>query len=386
MQDSTSILRTRHLGGQLRLTVSIYRALALTLAVSQMSSSGFTAPVSAMAIAIAAASYTFLKFFIPVSLRSNILGQMLLAFDLIFCAVLVWLTGGINSPFLLFTLAPVLTASLYFGPYMSATVGVASALDVLLAQLANPFSSLTIGPTEISYFLIYLVAVCLSAVLPYLVNVNLHQRLQSEFVTEERQRLSREIHDGTVQTLTAINWRGQLIERELSRRGIALPEVDKLLRLVEDARVEALESLELLRKYSGAGQMISQLKNYLHHLKQDAGIDYSINLPAEEPSLPSHIELQILRICQEAMNNIRKHAEAHNIFFEMNRKDGHISVVIEDDGKGFDVGTYYHGRATRGHGLNVMKERAASAGGSLLVTSVPGKGTTIRIDIPLDRR
>ncbi len=380
------VIHVRRFSGQLRLILNIYRSLALALAASQLSVSTFDIPVPSEVIIAAAAAYTVFKFFIPPSPRSAMQGQLLLFADLVICGLLVWITGGINSPFLLYTLAPVLTASLFHSPYMAMTVGAASSLDVLLAHLANPFSGLSTGPTEISYFLIYLVAVSLSASLPYLVNVNLHQRMQSEFVAEERQRLSREIHDGTVQTLSAINWQAQIIERELKRRGIEMHEVDKLLRLVEESRIEALESLELLRKYSGAGQMISHLKNYLHHLKQDAGIDYSINLPAEEPSLPPHIELQLLRICQEAMNNIRKHAEAKNIFFEMTRRDGHLSVSIEDDGKGFDVGRYYHGQAARGHGLNVMKERAASAGGSLMVVSVPGKGTTLRIDIPLDRR
>ncbi|XUX01390.1 MAG: sensor histidine kinase [Dehalogenimonas sp.] len=385
MQDPSSFTQAMRFGGRLRLYLNLYRALALVIAASQLNINGIESPLPSAVIFWGVTGYTLFKFITPASPKRYLAGQLLLALDLLFCGFLIWLTGGVSSPFLLYTLSPVLTASLFYSSYLAMTVGVASILDVLLAQLVAPVSSASFNATEISYFLIYIAAVSLAASLPYLVNVNLQQRLEKEFVTEERQRLSREIHDGTVQTLSAINWQAQIIERELKRRGIQMNEVDKLLRLVEESRIEALESLELLRKYSGAGQMISQLKNYLYHLKQDSGINYSINLPETEPSLPPHIELQLLRICQEAMNNIRKHAEAKNINFEMIQRDGHLCVSIQDDGNGFDVGQYYHGHSRHGHGLNVMKERAISAGGGLKIFSIPGKGTTLTVDIPLER-
>ncbi|APV44351.1 Signal transduction histidine kinase [Dehalogenimonas formicexedens] len=386
MQDPSSFTQAMRFGGRLRFYLNLYRALALVIAGSQLSVNGVVSPLPVGVIFWGVTGYTFFKFLTPASPKRYITGQLLLALDLVFSGFLIWLTGGVSSPFLLYTLSPVLTASLFYSSYLAMTVGVASILDVLLAQLVAPVESASFDATEISYFLIYIAAVSLAASLPYLVNINLQQRLEKEFVTEERQRLSREIHDGTVQTLSAINWQVQIIERELNRRGIEMQEVDKLLRLVEESRIEALESLELLRKYSGAGQMMSHLKNYLHHLKQDAGINYSINLPEAEPSLPPQIELQVLRICQEAMNNIRKHAEAKNIHFEMVRRDEHLRVSIQDDGKGFDSGQYYHGQSRHGHGLNVMKERAISAGGVLKINSVPGKGTILTIDIPLERR
>ena len=386
MQDPYSFIQTLRFGGRLRFYLNLYRALALVIAVSQLSVNGIDSPIPANVIFWAVTGYTLFKFVVHAAPKRYVLGQLLLVLDLLFCGFLIWLTGGVSSPFLLYTLSPVLTTSLFYTSYMAMTVGVASILDVLLAQLVEPISNAGFNATEVSYFLIYIAAVSLSASLPYLVNINLQQRLEKEFVTEERQRLSREIHDGTVQTLSAINWQAQLIDRELKRRGIEMAEVDKLLRLVEESRIEALESLELLRKYSGAGQMISHLKNYLYHLKQDVGINYTIDLPELEPVLPPHIELQLLRICQEAMNNIRKHAEAKNIHLEIVRRDGHLCVSIQDDGKGFDVAPNTRGPSAQGHGLNVMKERAASAGGNLRVLSIPGKGTTLAIDIPLERK
>jgi signal transduction histidine kinase len=378
--------QAKRFGIRLKSYLGVYRVLALALAISQLTTFDLSTPLSTGVITIFAIGYTVFMMVGPVTTRNTTLGQAVLALDLIVCAGLVWLTGGINSPFLLYTLSPVLAASLFFNPYTASTVAVASSLNILLAQMVNPFFSLDSGLPVISYFLIYIVAVSLSASLPYLVNINLHQRLQGEFVAEERQRLSREIHDGTVQTLSALKWQSELIDRELKRQGTTLPEVTKLMELVEEARLEALESLELLRRYSGCGQMISHIQNYLHHLKQDAGIDYRLKLPPVEPALPPYIELQLLRICQEALNNIRKHAGAKHIALTMVQNDGHLSVTIEDDGAGFDAAKYYRGLMSNGHGLNVMKERAESAGGTFMVVSFAGKGTTIRVVIPVDRR
>jgi signal transduction histidine kinase len=386
MEASYPVLQARRFGGRLRLYLGVYRALALAVAVSQLAVNGESLPVAAGILIPTATGYTLLKFLIPVSPRSNMLGQVILALDLIVCAVLVWLTGGINSPFLLYTLSPVLSASFFYDSHMTAMVGIASTLNVLLVQLANPFYEFSPGPLELGYYLIYIVAVALSASLPYLVNINLHQRLRGEFIAEERGRLSREIHDGTVQTLSALKWQGQVIERELKRRGIEMPEVGKLLNLVDEARVEALESLELLRRYTGCGQLVSHLKNYLHHLKQDSGIDYHIDLPGEEPALPPYTELQLLRICQEAVTNIRKHAAASAISLAMTQSNGHLLITIADDGQGFDFDSQSRAAGPQGHGLSVMKERAEATGGSMTIISSPRQGTTVKIDVPIGRR
>jgi len=386
MQNFASDFQTSRFGGRLRLYLNVYRALTVALASLQTASLDIVEPFSPAIIIISAAVYTVFKFIAPASPRSVPLGQALLGADLLFCASLVWLTGGIDSAYLLYSVSPVLSASFFYGPNTAATMAALSSLNALLAGILNPFYEVSPDPLELSYLLIYIVAVSLSASLPYLVNINLRQRLQGEFVAEERQRLSREIHDGTVQILSAIKWQAQLIDRELGRRGIILPEAGKLIGLVEEARTEALESLELLRRYSGCGQMISQLKNYLHHLKQDSGIDYNMNLPPEEPCLPPHIELQLLRICQEAMNNVRKHADARHITLDITKKNKRFLVTIKDDGNGFEFPVPSGARVSRGHGLNVMRERAESVGGSLVVSSRPGHGTTVTIDVPGDRR
>ncbi len=182
-------LRAARFGGRLKLYLNLFRFFTLVLAAAQMTGVTPKASISITAIIIAAAAYTAVKIVTPVSVRRTVLNQALLASDLVFCAILVWLTGGVSSPFLLYTLSPVLAASFFYDSYLAVTVAAASILDILLAQLVNPFYNLNSGPLEFSFYFIYIVAVSLAASLPYLVNFNLQQRMQGEFVAEERLRL-----------------------------------------------------------------------------------------------------------------------------------------------------------------------------------------------------
>jgi signal transduction histidine kinase len=236
----------------------------------------------------------------------------------------------------------------------------------------------------LSYLLVYVIALGLAAILPYLVNANLRQRLQSEGILRERQRLSREIHDGAAQTLTALCWQVQLLRRRLAERDIDLPDLRILERLAERARQDTRQPLELLRSYSGNGSFLRYLKDYLEQLKRDININFRFDA---EPDvhLESPVELELVRICQEALTNVRRHAGAHNVEFKLKRVNKHLEVSIVDDGCGFNALPYYHdGVEGKGHGLAVMQERAESVGGRLQVLSMPGQGTRIQVEVPVN--
>ncbi len=116
-----------------------------------------------------------------------------------------------------------------------------------------------------------------------------------------------------------------------------------------------------------------------------AGIECELNRLPEEPSLDPHVELQLLRICQEALNNIRKHAKASRVTLTAFKNNNRLTITIEDDGKGFDPAHDDRESKFQGHGLSVMKERAESAGGCFDLESEPGRGTVLRIDVPLNK-
>ena len=99
--------------------------------------------------------------------------------------------------------------------------------------------------------------------------------------------------------------------------------------------------------------------------------------------LPSEIEVSLYRIVQEALTNIARHAEAKNVSVVLRHQDSKITAIIEDDGKGFDVGRVMASTNKLKLGLFGMYERASLIGGRLTVESKPGFGTTIFLEIPV---
>ena len=331
--------------------------------------------------------YTLFKVLHPLRWhQGNILGLSLLGIDIAVCTFLVISTGGLYSPFLLYTLAPVLTAALLLGGVVTLATAGLSIAYVIASHLFNPFFLTQLSLAELGYFMVYAIAVCLAASLPYMINVNLRQRLQDEDILQERQRLSRELHDGTAQTLAALRWQVQLLRRRLAEMGIELNEARELEKLVEQAHQDTRESLELLRTYTGNGSFLPYLQDCLERLSQDTGIHLHFDIKTTEIHLEASVELELRRICQEALTNIKKHSRgANNVQLKVTQVDNHLEVSIADDGCGFDALAYYYGGLqVEGHGLEVMRERAESIGGQFRVLSMPGRGTEVQVEVPLN--
>ena len=372
--------------GYIAAVPSAYRLLAFGIAVAQifLFSLNYQSIIPPLSLAIGVGIYTVVKILHPLRWhQAGILGYSLLGADIAVCIFLVMVTGGLYSPFLLYTLAPVLTAALLLDGKVTLSIAGLSVTYVVGSHLVNPFFAANLSLPELSYFLIYMIAICLTAILPYLINVNLRQRLQSQDVLRERQRLSREIHDGTAQTMSALRWQVQLLRRHLAEKGIDLDEVRQLEALAQKAHHDTRESLELLRNYTGNGSFLPYLKDYLKHLSADSDFDFHLDIETDELHLEALIELELLRICQEAVTNIRKHSQAHNAQVKVKSANNHLEVTIADDGYGFDALAFYRdGVEAKGHGLAVMQERAESVGGRLRVLSMPGQGTEVQVEVP----
>ena len=367
--------------------LSAYRLVAFTIATVVVFTFPltFSSVVPPLSLVTCIGIYSLLKILQPLRwYQKSILGLSLLGIDMAVCVFLMMSTGGFYSPFLLYTLAPVLTAAIFLDNKVTFTIAGLSIAYVIGNYLNNPNPPAQFPFADISYFSVYVAAVCLAAVLPYLTNVNLRQRLRSQDILRERQRLSHEIHDGIAQSLCALRWQTQLLQRHLAEMGIDLDEARQLEKLAEKAHQDTRESLELLHNHSGDGNFSSQLQDYLEHLKQEANIDFKLDMPAGELSMHSLVKLELLRICQEALTNIRRHSGAHNVCVKLASVNHHLKMSIADDGCGFDAIAYYHdGQGTKGHGLTIMEERADSIGGRLDVLSFPGRGTEIQVEVPL---
>jgi signal transduction histidine kinase len=122
------------------------------------------------------------------------------------------------------------------------------------------------------------------------------------------------------------------------------------------------------------------LREYLERWQEQTGIGTKFTFTGDVRVRPV-VELQLMRIIQEALANVRKHARATTATVDVARIDGTIRVTVTDDGQGFNPAAKARTEFPR-FGLSTMRERADSIGGTLTIDSGPGKGTTVRFELP----
>jgi len=308
----------------------------------------------------------------------------LIRIDLIACVFLVFLTGGLYSPFLLYTLAPVLASALLFSSRVTFIIAAFSVFYIVITHTVNPFFPSAFSSGELSYLMVYIIAITLASILPYMINANLRQRLQAESTILERNRLSRELHDGIAQTLAVLHWQTQLIQRQLYKSGLNQDGIVELDKLVDKAQLDMREALEILHNNVDSGSLLSQIRMILQNISKNNRVKTYLNNHTNQYNLTKAVELELLRICQEALTNVRKHANAKHVWIDLMEQDGYLQLCIKDDGRGFDSVAYFQGEGIQpsGFGLAVMKERVESINGSVEVSSVPGSGTKVVVRVP----
>jgi signal transduction histidine kinase len=218
------------------------------------------------------------------------------------------------------------------------------------------------------------------------------QQHRATAMLEERERLARELHDSLSQVLGFVNLQAQAA-RELFSGGHADQgdeTIARLVRVVQDAQVDVWEYILGVKTAVALEHgFIPTLRQYLEQFERDHAIHIDLTLPGEltDEAFEYPVQIQLLRIIQEALNNIRKHAgvRAARVRFEV--QPDLLQVSIEDDGIGFSLpaegADSSSGILTGQHfGLRVMRERAAEVGGRLQVRSAPGQGTHIIVRLP----
>ncbi|MGD1075194.1 MAG: HAMP domain-containing protein [Thermodesulfovibrionales bacterium] len=205
---------------------------------------------------------------------------------------------------------------------------------------------------------------------------------------EERKRIARELHDVTLQELSAILMRldiCKLYPEKISRekieevRDITLKALDGVHTITQNLRPSVLDDLGL---ESAIGWLLDT------HLKE-RGITYFFKLFGATSGMrfSPEVEISLFRTIQEAIVNIARHAKAENVLVSMELANKTVSVLIEDDGEGFDLDRLLQNTLNykdgRGLGLLGMKERASFIGGTLRISSSQGSGTRIMLEVPL---
>jgi signal transduction histidine kinase len=216
------------------------------------------------------------------------------------------------------------------------------------------------------------------------------QRLSARLVAaqeQERQSLSRELHDQVGQALTAIK-----IDVARAEQGLSPSQADLSERL-RRARQGAEETLDIIRRMSMLLRpsmlddlgLSAALGWYAKQFSASTSIRVNLNDDGSADSLPDADKTSLYRIVQEALTNCARHSEARSVQIKLRSEESRYVVHIEDDGKGFAPS-----RTARGLGLIGIEERVAGMGGSFQLDSAPGAGARIFVSIPFrsanDRR
>lgn len=212
-------------------------------------------------------------------------------------------------------------------------------------------------------------------------------RLLTAGQEEERARLSREIHDGPIQSLAAISTMAELCldllekERERCREvltGLAQTSrstMQELRSICRDLRPGTLDHLGL----------VPTIKWYAQQVSKNAPFAVEVSAIGADKRLPPPMELAVFRVVQEALTNASKHAAPRHVSVDVHI-DGQVEVTIRDDGRGFRTEEIAL-KEREGHlGLVTMRERVEQFGGILNIRSAPQRGTVINVQIPLGKR
>ncbi len=207
---------------------------------------------------------------------------------------------------------------------------------------------------------------------------------------EERERIARELHDVLGQALTAIKLDVSAARRSLPEddedtpdyldkaRRLTEESLDELRRIVFDLRPPALDHLGL----------VAALESYCRAFEQRSGIKVRVSANGLRSRLPFDVETALYRICQEALTNVSKHAEATKCTLRLDHARDAIRLTVQDDGRGFDAATLAqpNGGTVRGIGILSMERRAEDLGGDFRIESNPGEGTAILVAVPLSSK
>lgn len=215
-------------------------------------------------------------------------------------------------------------------------------------------------------------------------NAELAEKVKGTAITEERQRLARELHDAVSQQLFAISMTMSAVRRIISKDPT---KAEKQAQMVEEMAASAQSEMRALllhlRPARLDGKSLKQgIEELLNEFQSKDIIEFTSRID-HLPDISKGIEDHLFRILQEALSNTLRHAKAHKVEVFITSIEDQIRLKIVDDGIGFDE--VKSGKATS-YGLVVMKERAAEIGGVLNISTAPGQGTMIEVNVPLMTR
>ncbi len=220
---------------------------------------------------------------------------------------------------------------------------------------------------------------------PAIYNVYLLHRLRRRASAAERARFARELHDGAVQSLIAVELQVDVIRRQAEANRPIGAELGRIQGLL---REEVLKLRELMQQMKAidvdADRLLGVLNDTVERFQRETGISARFVTDLDELDMPQKVCRELLRIVQESLVNVRKHSGARHALVRLGSSNGKWTLTVEDDGKGFP----FEGRLNQqqmedeGRGPMIIKERVRLLDGELTVESTPGQGTRLEISVP----
>lgn len=225
-----------------------------------------------------------------------------------------------------------------------------------------------------------------------IVNARLYQEVRDEqdriIALEEdvRKELARDFHDGPAQTLAAMIMGIELIETLPEPLSESVAEGLAELRAMATKTLHRVRNMifELRPVILKTQGLEPALRSYVERLREAEDMNIHLKVEGLEERLPARLEEIGFSIIQEAISNVKRHADEKNVWLTATRRGDEFHVVVKDDGEGFDLAEVERSYDRQGKlGLLNMRERAEMIRGQLSIESVPGEGTTVTLDVPL---
>ena len=222
---------------------------------------------------------------------------------------------------------------------------------------------------------------------PPLENLFLLRHMRARAIEAERSRISRDLHDGILQTLLSVDIQLNVIRKKLAQAPEQVGE--PLESLHHTVRSETAELRQLVTDMRPLGvqsaDLVDLMRGFAERFRNESGMGLDLLIDAAELQVPDRICRELFQIYRESLYNVKKHAQATHVVVKLWQNESRVVLVVDDNGEGFSFAGRFTGDELDRLRLGPIsiKERSRSVGGILTVESTPGHGSRLTVEVPL---
>ena len=314
------------------------------------------------------------------------------------CLDLFWVSvidfsGAPGTPFFVYYLFPVITASSRYGLKGSlavACIGIATYASIRFALASYQGSAFQVDTFVVRCIYLLALAYIFGFLSEFEKQQNqklmaLNKTASEAAIHEERRRLTQELHDGLLQVLATLGLRLEVCRLHLVGKPAELAhELELMEKAAKDTMIQIRRFLSNKGSYHlQPGTLVENLRKEMSFLRDSLGLRFIFETEPEELELPTEIEREIYLVLREGLLNVARHAHASSAEILVRAVNEEVRATLIDDGIGFRANG---GAEETGYGLASMKDRIERLSGEFFVESTPGKGTKLSFRVPLTAR